>query len=99
MTRIRAFLKKLYDSSVHKVFLFFLLTNQLRIDENVFQTPSGKKIELTVFSSNYHVEINPSEVGIYDRIVIQEVIKELAQTQQIDRTKHAFKGISSFFLC
>lgn len=65
----------------------------MRIDENVFQTPSGKKIELTVFSSNYHVEINPSEVGIYDRIVIQEVIKELAQTQQIDRTKHAFKGI------
>lgn len=47
---------------------------------------------MTVFSSNYHIEINPSDVGIYDRVVIQEVIKEVAQTQQVDKSKKAFKG-------
>lgn len=59
----------------------------------MFQTPSSKRIELTVFTSNHHVEMNPSDVGIYDRVVIQEIIKEVAQTQQLDRTKHAFKGM------
>lgn len=34
-----------------------------------------------------------SDVGIYDRVVIQEIIKELAQTQQIDKSKKPFKGI------
>ena len=33
-----------------------------------------------------------SDVGIYDRVVVQEIIKELAQTQQIDKTKKPFKG-------
>lgn len=65
----------------------------MRIDEKVFQTPSMRKIELTIFSSNFHVEVNPSDVGIYDRVVVQEIIKELAQTQQIDKSKHSFKGM------
>jgi replication factor C subunit 3/5 len=47
-----------------------------------------------LFSSNYHVELTPSDVGIYDRVVVQEIIKELAQTQQIDKTKKNFKGKS-----
>lgn len=46
---------------------------------------------MTVFSSNYHIEINPSDVGIYDRVVVQEIIKELAQTQQVDKSKKVFK--------
>ena len=58
----------------------------MKIDERLFQTPSGKKIELSMFCSNFHVEINPSDVGIYDRVVIQEIIKDLAQTQKIDKT-------------
>lgn len=33
-----------------------------------------------------------SDVGIYDRVVVQEIIKELAQTQQIDKSKRPFKG-------
>jgi replication factor C subunit 3/5 len=38
------------------------------------------------------VEINPSDVGIYDRVVVQDIVKELAQTQQIDKSKRSFKG-------
>ena len=35
-----------------------------------------------------------SEVGNFDRVVIQEILKEIAQTQQVDvSAKHRFKGI------
>ena len=34
-----------------------------------------------------------SDVGMYDRIVIQEILKEIAQTQQVDlNAKQRFKG-------
>ena len=36
-------------------------------------------------------------MGIYDRVVIQEILKEIAQTQQGDlNTKRQFKGAHSF---
>lgn len=35
-----------------------------------------------------------SEVGMYDRVVIQEILKEIAQTQQVDiNARHRFKGM------
>jgi hypothetical protein len=34
--------------------------------------------------SNYHVELNPSDVGNNDRYVVQEVIKELARNRPLD---------------
>jgi hypothetical protein len=37
-----------------------------------------------------------SDVGQYDRVVIQDILKEIAQTQQIDtNAKQKFKGKSS----
>ena len=40
------------------------------------QLPSRNiEIELTTVSSNYHVEMNPSDVGNQDRYVVQEIIK------------------------
>ena len=45
---------------------------------------------------NCEISLTPSplsDVGIYDRVVIQEILKEIAQTQQIDlNAKHRFKG-------
>ena len=39
-----------------------------------------------------------SDVGMYDRIVIQELIKEIAQTQQVDiNARKSFKGILGHF--
>ena len=59
------------------------------------QTPSQKSIEITTIASNYHIELNPSDVGIYDYVVVQEIIKEIAQYKQLDtNAKHPFKGIS-----
>jgi hypothetical protein len=40
-----------------------------------------------------------SEVGNYDRVVIQDIIKEIAQTQQVDvSARHRFKGAASQLL-
>ena len=32
-------------------------------------------MEITTVASNYHIELNPSDVGIYDYVVVQEIIK------------------------
>jgi len=39
-----------------------------------------------VVSSTHHIEVNPSESGVYDRVVVQDVIKDIAQNQAIDGT-------------
>ena len=40
-----------------------------------------------------HESHHDSEVGMYDRVVIQEILKEIAQTQQVDITaRNQFKG-------
>jgi replication factor C subunit 3/5 len=58
----------------------------------LFTTTSNKKLDIHVISSNYHIEITPSDLGSYDRVVIQDLIKELAQTRQLDsQAKHKFK--------
>lgn len=73
-TRVMCVLRELYGSGVEK----------LRIEHNNFTTPSNKKLEIVSISSNYHIEVNPSDVGIQDRVVIQELIKNVAQTNQLD---------------
>ncbi|KAJ3068714.1 Subunit of heteropentameric Replication factor C (RF-C) [Podochytrium sp. JEL0797] len=83
-TRIMAVLKEIYGPAVEK----------LKIDMRTFATPSNKKIEINIVSSNYHMEITPSDVGSNDRLVIQELIKEVAQTQQVDSSaKRSFKVV------
>lgn len=50
-------------------------------------------------SSNYHIEVNPSDAGIYDRIVVMELIKNAAQTHQLDSSsQREFKGCMSYGL-
>ncbi|KAF9157377.1 Subunit of heteropentameric Replication factor C (RF-C) [Actinomortierella ambigua] len=73
-TRIACILRELFGAGASK----------LKVDPRVFETPSKRKLEIQVTSSNYHIEINPSDVGNQDRIVIQDLLKEVAQTQQLD---------------
>ncbi|KAF2881278.1 hypothetical protein ILUMI_24897 [Ignelater luminosus] len=67
-------LKELYGSGVER----------LRMEHMNFTTPSNKKLEIMTVSSNYHIEVNPSDVGIYDRVVVMDLIKNVAQTHQLD---------------
>lgn len=73
-TRIMCLLKELYGPGVER----------LRMEHMNFTTPSNKKLEIMTVSSNYHIEVNPSDVGIYDRVVIMDLIKNVAQTHQLD---------------
>ncbi|KAI9289633.1 P-loop containing nucleoside triphosphate hydrolase protein [Umbelopsis sp. AD052] len=83
-TRIAAVLREIYGPGVER----------LKVDQRQFVTPSNRKLDLNIVSSNYHMELNPSDVGMYDRAVVQDLIKEVAQTQQIDaNAKHRFKII------
>ena len=50
---------------------------------------------MNIVQSNFHIELTPSDVGNYDRVVIQDLLKEIAQTQQVDlNAKQRFKGVS-----
>ncbi|KAF2745848.1 P-loop containing nucleoside triphosphate hydrolase protein [Sporormia fimetaria CBS 119925] len=83
-TRIVATLKELYGPGVEKI----------KIDARVFQTTTNRKLEFNIVSSVYHLEITPSDVGNYDRVVIQDLLKEVAQTQQVDLSaKQRFKVV------
>nr|XP_060626819.1 replication factor C subunit 3 [Anolis sagrei ordinatus] len=83
-TRIMCLLRELYGSGVEK----------LRIEHQIITAPSKKKIEISTIASNYHLEVNPSDAGINDRVVIQELLKTVAQSQQLETsTQRDFKVV------
>ncbi|EIW82899.1 P-loop containing nucleoside triphosphate hydrolase protein [Coniophora puteana RWD-64-598 SS2] len=83
-TRVTCTLRQLFGPGVEK----------LKIDQRVFLSPSKRKLEINIVQSNFHIEITPSEAGNYDRLVIQELLKEIAQTQQVDlNARQRFKAV------
>ncbi|KAI0833309.1 P-loop containing nucleoside triphosphate hydrolase protein [Trametes gibbosa] len=83
-TRIAGTLLELFGKGVEKI----------KIDQRGFTTPTNRKLECNVVQSNFHIEITPSEVGNYDRLIIQDILKEIAQTQQVDLgAKQRFKVV------
>ncbi|VDD91600.1 unnamed protein product [Enterobius vermicularis] len=83
-TIINCILKELYGSGVENI----------RHGIQYFQALSGRKLELQTFTSNYHIQLKPSEVGVHDRLVVQEVIKGMAQTKQINpQAQRPFKVV------
>lgn len=83
-TRVNAILRELYGKGAQKI----------KIDARVVQVTSSRKVEFSVVSSVYHMELTPSDMGNSDRLVIQDLLKEAAQTQQVDpNAKHRFKVV------
>lgn len=83
-TRVNAILRELYGPGAKRI----------KIEHKTFTTPSNKKLELSTLASNYHIEMNPSDVGNQDRVVVQEVIKGMASTAQLDpNTQKSFKVV------
>ena len=83
-TRAMCFLREVYGAGVDRT----------KLSHETFETPSNKKIEINLIASNYHLEINPSDAGIYDRFVIQDLIKTTAQSNQLDAAhQKSFKVI------
>ncbi|KAI9599281.1 activator 1 38 kDa subunit [Syncephalis fuscata] len=77
-TRILAVLRELYGPGVEKI----------KLDTRTFTTPSNRTLSVAITSSLYHLEVTPSEVGFYDRLVIQDLIKEIAQAPQLNAHAH-----------
>lgn len=82
-TRIDLLLKEIYGPGVEKI----------HIQNETFETPSKRKIEIKTINSNYHIEVNPSEVGIYDKVVIQALIKNTASSALLHNFSQTFKTI------
>lgn len=83
-TRIMCLLRELYGPGV----------DRLKLEMMSFTTPSSKKLEIMTVNSNYHIELNPSDVGMYDRVVIMDIIKNVAQSLQLNsNTQREFKII------
>ncbi|AOA61438.1 Replication factor C (RF-C) subunit [Komagataella phaffii CBS 7435] len=87
-TRILATLRQIYGPNIEK----------LKVDPKVFVTATKRKLEFNVVSSPNHLEITPSDMNNNDRVVIQDLLKEVAQTETIDFThvadhKNRFKVV------
>jgi replication factor C subunit 3/5 len=78
-TRIRCFLSNVYGTSVHN----------LKTEYREYKIQS-KSLEIQFKKSFYHIEINPSLYGNNDKFVVQEIIKDIAQTPNIN-TYHTNK--------
>ncbi|SMN20359.1 similar to Saccharomyces cerevisiae YBR087W RFC5 Subunit of heteropentameric Replication factor C (RF-C) [Maudiozyma saulgeensis] len=87
-TRCMSLLAALFGQGVYR----------LKIDVRQFVTPSNRKLELNVVSSPYHLEITPSDMGNNDRIVIQELLKEVAQMEQVD-FQDSKEGLAHRYKC
>ena len=72
-TRIGAVLRAVFGAGASKV----------RVLTKVVKLRGSRVVEIATLQSNYHIELTPSEAGNSDRQVIQEVIKELAQTTNV----------------
>ena len=66
-TRISCLLREIFGPGVEK----------MRVERKSFKATSAKTVEIAALGSNYHLEMNPSDVGMYDRVVVQEIIKEI----------------------
>ena len=91
-TLVLALLREIYGPGVERI----------KVESKDWKIEVGERkveVELTMLSSNYHVEMNPSDVGNKDRYVVQEVIKEMARGRLIgaDGAK-GFKGASYMYV-
>lgn len=86
-TRIIALLRTLFGVGVNKV----------QVAQKSFKIPNkSTPVEISVVHSNYHIELNPSDANSGDRHIIQQVLKEISETFQIDVNKSKQKSKMSW---
>ncbi|PPD90823.1 hypothetical protein GOBAR_DD12244 [Gossypium barbadense] len=84
-TLIMALLRQIFGPSAEKV----------KVENRNWKIDAGSRtidLELTTLASTNHVELSPSDVGLQDRYIVQEIIKEMAKNRPIDtKGKKGFK--------
>eukprot|EP00177_Eucheuma_denticulatum_P001320 GFKZ01002399.1.p1 GENE.GFKZ01002399.1~~GFKZ01002399.1.p1 ORF type:complete len:369 (+),score=53.33 GFKZ01002399.1:208-1314(+) len=67
--------------------IFGPTADKKKVVHRVFKVgPTSKQIEVTTVASAHHVEFNPSESGLNDRLIVQELIKDMASYAPMDLT-------------
>eukprot|EP00996_Jenningsia_fusiforme_P000855 NODE_1777_length_1410_cov_48.534901_g1606_i0.p2 GENE.NODE_1777_length_1410_cov_48.534901_g1606_i0~~NODE_1777_length_1410_cov_48.534901_g1606_i0.p2 ORF type:complete len:230 (+),score=30.58 NODE_1777_length_1410_cov_48.534901_g1606_i0:184-873(+) len=83
-TRIMALLRHVFGNSV----------DRLKTEQKPFKVTESKTLEVCTLSSQHHIEMNPSDLGIYDRVVIMTLLKEIAESAPLDgNNQRAFKVV------
>jgi len=81
-TRALALLAEIFGKGVYK----------LKSETREFKVGTGSAtVDCVVISSNYHIEVNPSDAESRDRIIVQKLIKEIASNQLLEK-----KGKTNF---
>uniref|UniRef100_A0A7R9SVF4 AAA+ ATPase domain-containing protein n=1 Tax=Polyblepharides amylifera TaxID=1486889 RepID=A0A7R9SVF4_9CHLO len=78
-TLILGMLREIYGPAAEKI---KVETKEWKIERP--EMSSKIEVELTTLSSNFHVELNPSDAGLKDRYIVQELIKEMAKSRMLD---------------
>ena len=76
-TRVMALLREHYGMGAGKV----------RMEQRTLKVTDSKEIEVGILVSQHHIEINPSDAGIYDRQVIMHLLKEIAESVPLSSVK------------
>jgi replication factor C subunit 3/5 len=72
--------------------LFGVGASKVQATQKTFKLPhKSTLVEISVVHSNYHIELNPSDAAHGDRYIIQEVLKEISETYQLDLTATSSK--------
>lgn len=74
-----ALLREIYGSDIENV----TIEKKFRDVCLLSTLPTGFKMDITLVHSKYHIEMNPSDSGLYDRYVVQNIIKEMAENRVI----------------
>eukprot|EP01066_Platyproteum_vivax_P001128 Platyproteum_vivax@DN1129_c0_g1_i2.p1 len=77
-TRLNTFLREVYGKGAQKI----------KIDTRSLKTStsSSATVDVHVVTSSFHLEVCPADVGNKDRIVVQQLIKEIAQSPPLQST-------------
>lgn len=81
-TRVMSMLQEVYGPSVYS----------LHLDHKTVSVTDSKSVDIAVLSSPYHLDINPSDAGNYDRAIVMHMIKEVAMSNPLRLTNKKFSG-------
>lgn len=83
--------RTLIKSTLHSLFGDHALNMKSEIKE--FDATKTTKVECVINSSNYHIEVNPSDADRHDKAIINTLIKETASAKCIDENAKPFKVV------
>jgi replication factor C subunit 3/5 len=80
-TRVLALLEEIFGSGVHRI----------KHEVRTFKQNSTS-FEVNIQQSNFHIDLTPSDVAQKDKVVVQQVIKEIGSSRAPD-SRVAFKAV------